>query len=449
MSDFRRSASGRSFSRRRALTTAAGIASAGALAGLSLIGGGAANATTASDCTATNTVNAAGGGDETDIQNLLNAGGPDTICLMGTFSVLNTLEFGRTVTIYGLSDAVLDAGSTDHGILFVTDASTLTLQNLRLTGGRAFQGGAVFADSLVVIDSEFDGNSSAYRGGAFVAGTADVSGSTFTGNSSGEYGGAIVVYGVLTLDSSTFDSNTSQFEGGAIDVGSSTVTNSTFVDNSISDPTGNGGALLSGGGGSVTQSTFVGNTTPDPTGGEAIWVGGGSTFDLALGGDLFVSAAGTTQVAVDGETTHDEGGNVFTTSQATENYFSGTDTSTIFGQDGAALVGSGTLANNGGPAKTVALVTGSPAINAVPSTSAAAAVTVDERGWNRVALNDSGAYEFGAVDPDAVTAPPPAPTLAATGSDPGWLVWLALALLAAGTAIAARMTQRSRRTSRS
>jgi hypothetical protein len=62
----------------------------------------------------------------------------------------------------------------------------------------------------------------------------------------------------------------------------------------------------------------------------------------------------------------------------------------------------GTLANNGGPTKTVALQSGSPAINAGDDNLAP---VTDQRGYPRAGVSDIGAFEF-----NAGTTPTPTPT---------------------------------------
>ena len=71
------------------------------------------------------------------------------------------------------------------------------------------------------------------------------------------------------------------------------------------------------------------------------------------------------------------------------------------------------LANNGGPTPTMALLSGSPAINAGTATNAPA---TDQRGYARAGTPDIGAFEFGGAGPSAAdTQSPTIPTnLAAT-----------------------------------
>ncbi|MEM6453925.1 MAG: hypothetical protein AAF772_02410 [Acidobacteriota bacterium] len=144
----------------------------------------------------------------------------------------------------------------------VAPGGVLTLRNLQLTGGSAFEGGALrvqaggaadmhgvtFADNhaqyaggaidsagaLTIRHATFDGNDAGYAGGAIHshgAGTVDVGHSLFVDNDG--WGGAIYQNGdALSVHSATFSANVG-FYGGAIygKRGSTTVDFSTFRDN--------------------------------------------------------------------------------------------------------------------------------------------------------------------------------------------------------------------------
>ena len=453
-----------SFARHRGLRTASGLATAGLLAGMSILLTGPAAHAVSCDVTLDGAA-----ATSADIQTALDDPTKSVICLIGTFSVPTTLSSARDVTLLGLPNAVLDAGATDHKV--ITAGSSLTLQNLRLTGGRSgSSGGGISAQTLVVIDSSFDDNQTIGWGGAIRGTDVTIHGSTFTNNTSGEdggavtgsntltitsssfsqnhagqFGGAVDAYNVLTVDASTFDSNIADFGGGAAadTAGDAAtlvrITNSTFVGNEMSaaGSTGFGGAalLLLGSATTVEQSTFLDNVNAVIGGDQAIRSQGGV---LGLHGNIFANDTEAKQITLSGGSAVDQGGNLFTTLAATETDFAASDPSTTFGLTTGALFGSAVLANNGGPVQTVALPASSVAIDAVPGAST---VTVDARGEARTLPNDAGAFEY--VAPVPVV--PAAPTLAATGSDPTWPAAFGAALLALG-AVALRLAQRARRT---
>lgn len=428
------------FTRKRLVRTAAGVASAGLMAGFSLVAAAPATAATDADCTDANTLTAPTD-DASDIQALLDA---DTaiICLSGTFDVTSPLLFDHPdLTVHGLSDAVLDGGGVTS-ILRGSTGTTLTIENMRFTGGlySGGFGGAIDGYTVHVRDSQFDDNGAGF-GGAIHAYSIDISGSTFVDNgaalgagvlaeseatvtnstftsNSAESGGAIYSYGVVTADASTFFDNQASNVGGAL-VGPDgiSVTNSTFVENSAGAE-GFGGAIA-GEDGLVLQSTFLNNTAGD---GQAVATEGGG---VDVRGNIFVGETDDAQLAGDTASFTDGGGNVFSTDEATETALTGVQSSTQFSLSPAAVFNGATLADNGGPTQTVALEGGSPAVNAVPVGEPS--VDVDQRGVARDALSDSGAYEFvGAIAPDG-------PALANTGSVPAtWLGGIAALFVAAG-----------------
>jgi predicted outer membrane repeat protein len=323
----------------------AGVASIGVLASVSLVASTPVAAATATDCEAAYTLTAPADS-EVDIQVLLDNGAVPVVCLSGTFVLTQTLTYARSLTIFGLSDAVLDGNNAvrilndDGGPL---DGNSLTVENLRLTQGAATSGAAISAikvtannsvfdnnsatleggaissydsvisgstftnnsaglggaispyDSVVVTGSTFTNNSADYDGGAiFSYGSTLVSGSTFTNNSADLDGGAIFSYGsTLAADSSTFTGNSAGGDGGAIDADDASVRASSFVDNSADDR----GGAISMAAGIVTNSTFVRNNT------AVAFNAGGAIF--ATGGDIRQSTF------LDNSTTEGEGESLF------------------------------------------------------------------------------------------------------------------------------------------
>lgn len=235
--------------------------------------------------------------------------------------------------------------------------------------------------------------------------------------------------------------------------------NSTYVENSAGEV---GGAIFAEYG-QVILSTFLDNTAAGDIGSNAIFV-----FDpeetTSLAGNIFAGAPGTAQVGEDTADSYvDLGGNVFSTSAATEIAIDPAHPSTRFDASVTSLFGAGGgLGDNGGPTQTVALVAGSPAIDAVPAEvlldfapttleaasanltpadalqAASDSTDLDQRGTERTGLVDAGSFEFGDAE------------LAATGSDPiatGWLAGIATLLLGGG-AVALFVSRRSARTRR-
>ncbi len=412
---------GSSFSRRpRALATIG----AASVAGLTLFGTTPAFAAS-DDCLPANTVDAGSGGTAADIQALLDADTP-VICLSGTFPVTATLSLDYDLTLIGLSGAVLDGGNTTQ-ILTADEGTTLTVDNLTFQNGTSDSGGAISGDIVNVTNSTFVGNAAGNSGGAIDAYDLSVETSTFTGNSAA-VGGAILGY-FVTVDSSTFESNSADISGGAIaGYGDVFVGNSTFVGNAAG---ADGGAIVASYG-VIALSTFLDNSAGGA--GESVFLGlGDPPIANGVYGNIFAGSSSDPQLSsTEGVDLNDFGGNVFSTES--EPSLTDVQESSKFSQTTAAIFNGATLADNGGPTRTVALYAGSPAVGAVPA-SADFTATVDQRGVARDAAIDAGAYEF--VPPVVPAVLPP------TGSGaPGWVAGVAGLMIAAGAVVLGAVRRR-------
>jgi hypothetical protein len=294
-------------------------------------------------------------------------------------------------------------------------------------------GGSLTLDSLELGDGRLPRQDTHGGAGIDNRGTLTVSGSTFFGNiepsAQGAAGGAIQNSGVLSVDTSTFTGNRAM-EGGAIfNQNSATITSSTFIQNKAT--VYGGGALLNAlGSMSVVGSTFTGNTGPGggaidndatlsvtdstfsansagDTGGGAISNFGpatlsqvtlagnsapyGANLDQCCGGSLTLSmtivAGGVGGDNCGGTPVSDAGYNL--DSGATCGFSSSNQS--ISNQDPML----GPLQDNGGPTQTMALSSGSPAIDATPSIAAGCAGSQDQRGELRPQGTgcDIGAFE--------------------------------------------------------
>jgi hypothetical protein len=216
-------------------------------------------------------------------------------------------------------------------------------------------------------------------GGIYNTGTATMIGSTFSGNTAGSFGGGFlngstVDTGTMTVINCTVSGNSAQ-QGGGIYNGlddTLTVINSTITANSA---TSYGGGLYNFSGPVVLNNTIVaGNTAPtDPNINGLIDVA--NSFNNLIGAG---NAAGLTT---------GPNGN-------------------MIGVD-VALVLNPTLADNGGPTKTHALIPGSPAINAGSDSCVPTGVTTDQHGFVRIsgAAVDIGAFEFSQNQAPALSLP--------------------------------------------
>ncbi|HNB54907.1 MAG TPA: choice-of-anchor Q domain-containing protein, partial [Anaerolineales bacterium] len=187
-------------------------------------------------------------------------------------------------------------------------------------------------------------------------------------------GGLAVVTGTVTLENTTFSGNTTTRSGGGIynDTGEVTLNNVTLAENTADSSQlslGKGGGFYTQNGSFTLSNSLIALNTDGSTDAPDCW--GDPT---SLGYNLLQDLTGCTFVAGTGDVT---------------------------GQ--APLLGS--LADNGGPTLTYALLPGSPAIDtanpADPGVTPDACATLDQRGISRpadgnndeVAQCDMGAFE--------------------------------------------------------
>jgi hypothetical protein len=282
---------------------------------------------------------------------------------------------GAAISISGLTVSGGNTGGNGGGI-FVGDES-LTLTNCSVTGNAAQRGGGVYLSSpaggLTFKNCTISGNTSTidgagislYNGGSLLLDSSTVSGNNNTGGGGGGglyFWGSVGVGGV-TVRNSTIANNTSSSSGGGIFIndftGLFTIQNSTIAGNTTG---GNGGGIanISGGTVSIESSIVSGNANT-----------GATSPDIFAGGTVNVKTSAIGSAA--GFTLTNLGGNL----------------------PFASVLNLGPLANNGGPTQTMALLAGSPCINAGSNPAAQA---FDQRGpgYPRAlnAIPDIGAVEF-------------------------------------------------------
>jgi predicted outer membrane repeat protein len=148
--------------------------------------------------------------------------------------------------------------------------STTNVQNSSFISNSASGGGGIYYDvgTLIVQGSTVRGNSANRGGGIYVGlyGVVTVTESTFSDNSTLGYGGGVFSYGRLAIQNSSFSDNSAAADGGAIcNVGPMTMLNSTVFDNSASN---NGGGIFTNSEDmTVRNSTFMGNSAANSGGG--------------------------------------------------------------------------------------------------------------------------------------------------------------------------------------
>ncbi|MGP0108610.1 MAG: choice-of-anchor Q domain-containing protein [Acidimicrobiales bacterium] len=342
------------------------------------------------------------------------------------------------VTLDGL---MLENGESNvGGGIAVYGNSTLTVTDSIIAGNTASggQGGGIYnaANSTVnVVDSTVSGNTDSaggQGGGIYNDGTVTVTNSTLSANTAegGGQGAGIYSDGTATVTDSTVSGNTAPGGGlgaGIYNSGTATVTDSTIADNTIPGPgAGEGGGIYNSGAATIADSTISGNAALNGGQGGGIYSGPGNVLQIlqqatspsngsinlpqqclncglqaaqsaVLAGDILATPGGApagTECAGSGFT--DAGYNVDDDGTCGLSDPSVSDSATI-----DSFLGS--LADNGGPTDTIALLPGSlaapdPAQAVIPAGFTAPGLTssscsdFDQRGIGRGTPCDMGAY---------------------------------------------------------
>jgi len=366
---------------------------------------------------------------EASLDAALSGGGVvNFACGPATITLTTTKTISVDTTVNGAGLITLD-GNGAVRIFDVRPSATLTLNNLSLAHGTTSStGGAVNVSSgaLIADNVAFSHNTGGAGGGAIYAlpcesgtcrnPTVTVSNSTFTSNSTGGTAGGAIFVGDTTfsVSDSTFAGNSSLY-GGAIAIygdTDATITRDTFSGNwsqGHNFSQGHGGAIAVEQANTliISNSTFTGNqaklnTDNSVTTGGAIQLYGppanavldnltvaGNSASGSAGGVFFNPSTTTMRNSIVAGNT---GGNC-----GGPGGFVDGGNNLQFGDAscrGAVVADPllSALASNGGPTQTMALGTGSPAIDAGNTATCAA---VDQRGIGRPqgAACDIGAYE--------------------------------------------------------
>lgn len=336
----------------------------------------------------------------------------------------------------------------------------ITINNCRFSGNQThgtYPGGGLTVNkdgttpTANITDTYFGGNVSQGGGGGLYSynSVVNLSNCTFELNQStsgGNGGGALAQFGsTVTVTDSTFDSNTSTIDGGAVYSTAApvlTITGCTFSANSTD---GQGGALrFLGGTLDIINSTFSGNQA-DESGG-AMWLSPNATYPAEVSFSTINGNTCDADCGSGGTCGNGDGGGIYLDDNTVflkgvilaGNYDSSSGTPEVsdcegssggFSSQGYNLIGCnsgcssafpygtpsgnqdyvgtsvtplpcalGTLADNGGPTRTCALVSGNLAINHGPpdcNDASGNPVTTDQRGLgrNRGGQPDIGAYE--------------------------------------------------------
>jgi hypothetical protein len=373
---------------------------------------------------ATLTVCASGCGYTTIAAAIGAASAGDTISIQDAVHNEANITVDRNLTIQGqgAANTAVDGGAS--GSVFVIDAGvTVTIQNVTIRNGFAYYGGGILNDgdgTVTISNSTISGNSTpgpGSGGGIFSIGTVTISNSTLSDNFAGDYGAGIFNGGSVTISNSTISGNSAPYNGssggGIFNSGTATISNSTVSGNSasggggvytygpvtIEDSTLSGNFAIYGSGGgifnffstaTVTNSTLSGNSSAGSGGG--IWTYGTITVSFStLSGNSSASSGGgifnyNGEAAIKNSIVgNSSGGDCYgtTTAFGANLDTDGTCGNSNFTQVTSAQLNLGPLAlNEPGTTETLALLSGSVAIDAAPDCTDVAGnpVTTDQRG---------------------------------------------------------------------
>jgi hypothetical protein len=338
----------------------------------------------------------------------------------GTVNVINSKISGNTARFFNSGEGG-GIGNLAFGAVNVTDSTfssnsalagggisnlrgTVTVSNSAFSGNSSSseccgsEGGGIsndFPGTVTITGSIFSGNSAVDGfGGAIenIGLSVVVNSSTFTGNTAtgdpqvrGGVGGAIENEGVLTVNNSFFSGNSAADAGGIYNIGEATITGSTFSTNfanagrgvienatlftaeTVSNCTVSGNVAITAGSGipangffnfvgtaNINNSTFSGNE-----GGISIQFGTTNVENTISAGNTL---SDVTSAFFDGFTSL--GHNLIGKAAFTTGFINGVNGDQVGSMASPINPKLGPLQNNGGPTPTMALLPGSPAIDA-------------------------------------------------------------------------------------
>jgi parallel beta-helix repeat protein len=274
------------------------------------------------------------------------------------------------------------------------DATTATLTNSTVSGNTAGgSGGGLSAEIATLTNSTISGNSSQGSGGGIrikFSNTATLTNCTISGNFAAGDGGGIWGSNTTTLTNCTMSGNASSQRGGGINVTTANLTNCTVSGNS---------AVIEGGGVYSTSANMLNCTVVENVAGT-----GGGLFHVT--GGMF--SVRNTIVALNLVPFGNNGPDAFGAGFTSQGHnLIGDGTGTFNQGANGDIVGTsanpidpklGPLQNNGGPTKTMALLTGSLAIDAgdnsiLPATDQRGFARKKDGNFDGIAIVDIGAFE--------------------------------------------------------
>ena len=326
------------------------------------------------------------------------------------------IDQGVSATLAGMTienGNALTGGAEDGGA--IDNLGSLSISGITFTGNRAYSGGAIYnaTTATLMIDSSSFTNNTASNGGAIDnTGSVNISDTTLANNVAAQ-GGAISNYqnSTLTIQASTLADNSSTWDGGSIfNYGNLFLYDSTLAGNVASNE---GGGIYF----FIFSQAFLANDTiannicdntssNQEVGGGGIWVDSSPETLPILNNTIVANNFNDAAVPVP-----DDIAGVVNSTSAYNLIGTGGSGGLQQGVNGNQVdttdPGLAPLGGYGGPTQTLALLPGSPAINAGSDALAVDAqgnpLYIDQRGQQRIygASADIGAFE---TDGDSLEA---------------------------------------------
>jgi hypothetical protein len=346
--------------------------------------------------------------------------------LTGTITLTTgELAIGKDVTIAGPGAGVITvSGNHALRVFHIATASTVAISGLtiadgQVSGSTVMGGGIDNQGMLTLADCTVSNNSAsanqivsaAFGGGIANAGTLIVTDCTVTGNSiiggdivrGGVWGGGIYNGGTLTVTESTLNGNSASaagFAGAAYGAGIANAGTLTLAGSTLSGNAASGTGVAGSGGGISNSSTLtvIDSTLSDnQANGNGGGIYGGST-QVTVRNTIVATNTGLSAPDLSG-TLDSQGHNLIGDGTGGSGY---ADTDLVGTAENPIDPLLGPLQDNGGPSQTIALLPGSPALNAGDPAQLGVA---DQRGVIRAGGVNIGAYQASAAS-FILTAPP-------------------------------------------
>jgi hypothetical protein len=340
----------------------------------------------------------------------------DTIMVAAaTYTENLTIDFSLTVIGAGATTTIIDGGAANT-VVTTSSASAqdflakVTIQNGLAVNGAGINNAANLTINEVVVTANSTGSGETHGAGIYNTGTLTVNNSTLSNNINGFSGGGVFNSGTLTINKSTVEGNSAPYGGGCTNFGPLVINDSTFSGNTAPvNEVGSGGGIFNSGSLQINNSTFAGNTAVNGGGID------GGTQTVTISNSTIAENSGSEfsggGIATIGKVilqnsivAKNSGGNCAGT-MTSNGYNLSSDDSCEFSGPGDlnnTAPSLGPLRNNGGPTQTMALIPGSPAIDAGNPNGCTDGngnlLKTDQRGYPRPGPNDHHGCDMGAFE---------------------------------------------------